>query len=162
MDPKSHLEKLKDVKGNAVAVGGAAKGFTKEFKEFISRGNVVDLAVGVIIGAAFGKIVTSLVNDILMPIIGSLLGGLNFSTLAIKVGGTHIAVGNFLQNVIDFLIVAFSIFIMIRFINRLAPKRKTDKPDAKSAKSDKSSESASREQTKLLREIRDALQKPRH
>lgn len=91
----------------------------KEFKEFISRGNVVDLAVGVIVGGAFGKIVTSLVDDILMPIIGVIIGGIDFSGLTLKVGDAKIAYGSFIQNIIDFLIVAFCIFLFVRFINKL-------------------------------------------
>ena len=89
------------------------KKILKEFKEFISRGSVVDLAVGVIVGGAFSKIVTSLVNDVLMPIIGIILGGLNFSTLSIKIGEATIKYGAFIQNVIDFLIVAACIFIFV-------------------------------------------------
>ncbi len=92
----------------------------KEFKEFISRGNVVDLAVGVIIGGAFGKIVTSLVNDILMPVIGVILGGIDFSNLAITIGKATITYGMFLQNIIDFLIIAFCIFIFVKAINKLS------------------------------------------
>ena len=78
----------------------------KEFKEFISRGNVLDMAIGVIIGGAFGKIVTSVVNDLLMPLIGIVLGGLNFSNLSFKIGSAEILYGAFIQNVVDFLIVA--------------------------------------------------------
>ena len=92
----------------------------KEFKKFISRGNVVDLAVGVIIGGAFGKIVSSLVNDILMPIIGIIIGGVDFSNLSIKVGGAKIAYGMFIQNIIDFLIIAFCVFIFVKIINKLS------------------------------------------
>ena len=91
----------------------------KEFKNFISRGNVVDLAVGVIIGGAFGKIVTSLVDNILMPIIGAIIGGINFSNLAITIGKATIKYGMFIQNVIDFLIVAFCIFLFVKAINKL-------------------------------------------
>ena len=79
----------------------------KEFKEFISKGNVVDLAVGVIVGGAFGKIVTSLVNDILMPLLGILLGGIDFTNLTITIRDAKITYGMFIQNVFDFLIVAF-------------------------------------------------------
>ena len=82
-----------------------------EFKEFIARGNVIDLAVGVIIGTAFGKIVSSIVNDILMPIIGAIIGGIDFSGLSIKIGNAKITYGIFIQNVIDFLIVAICIFV---------------------------------------------------
>ncbi len=92
----------------------------KEFKEFISRGNVVDLAVGVIVGGAFSKIVTSLVNDILMPVIGLVLGGVDFSNLAIKFKDTTIGYGMFIQNIIDFLIVAFCVFIFVKTVNNLA------------------------------------------
>jgi len=100
----------------------------KEFKEFIMRGNVLDLAIAVIIGGAFGKIVTSLVNDILMPIIGLLMGGIDFSSLALRVGDASINWGLFIQAIIDFLIVAFVIFMIIRVANRFkkpAPRRIT-------------------------------------
>ena len=92
----------------------------KEFKAFISRGNVVDLAVGVIIGGAFSTIVSSLVNDILMPIIGMILGGIDFSNLQIQIGEAKILYGSFIQNVLDFLIVAFCVFIFVKFINKLS------------------------------------------
>jgi large conductance mechanosensitive channel len=94
----------------------------KEFKEFALRGNVVDLAVGVIIGGAFGKIVTAFVNDIIMPIIGLFLGGLDLTGLAFKFGNAVIKWGDFLQAVIDFIIIAFVVFLMIRAINRLNKK----------------------------------------
>lgn len=86
-----------------------------EFKEFIAKGNVMVMAVGVIIGGAFGKIVTSLVNDILMPIVGILIGGIDFTGLKIQVGTATITYGNFIQNVVDFLIVAARIFTMLKF-----------------------------------------------
>lgn len=92
----------------------------KEFKAFISKGNVVDLAFGVIIGGAFGKIVSSLVNDILMPIIGVLIGGVDFSNLSIKIGEAKITYGMFIQNVIDFLIIAFCVFLFVKVINKLS------------------------------------------
>ena len=95
------------------------KKFFGEFKEFISKGNVVDLAVGVIIGGAFGKIVSSLVNDILMPIIGILIGGVDFSNLSLKIGDVKITYGMFIQNVIDFLIIAFCVFIFVKIVNKL-------------------------------------------
>jgi len=98
----------------------------KEFKAFIIRGNVVDLAVGVIIGAAFGKIVTSLVNDIIMPPIGILVGDVDFSKLAITIEPAHgdvkavtLNYGLFINNIIDFLIVAFCIFLLVKAVNRL-------------------------------------------
>ena len=96
-----------------------------EFKKFISRGSVVDMAIGVIIGGAFGKIVSSLVNDIIMPLVGVVLGGLNFSSLSIKVGDASIKYGSFIQSVVDFLIIALCIFTMLQILNGL--KEKADK-----------------------------------
>lgn len=94
----------------------------KEFKAFIMRGNVMDLAVGVIIGGAFGKIVASLVNDILMPLIGLLIGGIDFSSLSFTVGGAQVNYGLFINNMIDFLIIALVIFLMVKGINNLTKK----------------------------------------
>ena len=91
----------------------------EEFKKFISRGNVIDLAVGVIIGSAFGNIVTSLVNDILMPIIGILIGGIDFSGLSITIENAKINYGMFIGNIVNFLIIAFSIFLFVKAINKL-------------------------------------------
>lgn len=116
-----------------------------DFKKFISRGNVVDMAVGVIVGGAFGKIVTSLVNDILMPLIGVLLGGLNFSDLSIKVGSANIAYGIFIQSVIDFLIISLCIFIMVKFFEKLKSKEQVKEEVKKS------------DEVLLLEEIRDLL-----
>ena len=96
-----------------------AKKEMSEFKKFISKGNVVDMAVGVIIGGAFGKIVTSLVNDIITPAIGIIIGGLNFSNLSIQIGEAKIMYGNFIQTVIDFLIIAICIFSVIRIFERV-------------------------------------------
>jgi len=90
----------------------------KEFREFALRGNVMDLAIAVIIGGAFGKIVSSLVNDVLMPLIGLVLGGVNFSELSITVGAAVIKWGAFVQSIIDFIIIAFVIFMLIRAMNR--------------------------------------------
>ncbi|MCC9088293.1 MULTISPECIES: large conductance mechanosensitive channel protein MscL [Bacillus] len=95
----------------------------KEFREFAVKGNVIDLAVGVIIGGAFGKIVTSLVNDLIMPLVGIIIGGHDFSDLAIKIGDAQILYGNFIQTVVDFLIISFSIFIFIRYLNKLKRKK---------------------------------------
>ena len=120
------------------------KGEMSEFKKFISRGNVVDMAVGVIIGAAFGKIVTSLVNDILMPAIGVILGGLDFSNLSIKFGDATIAYGLFIQTIIDFLIISMCIFIMVKIFEKFKTKEE-EKPKEKS------------DDVKLLEEIRDLL-----
>lgn len=95
------------------------------------QGNVLDLAIGVIIGAAFGKIVTSLVNDVIMPLIGVLLGGYDFKTLSFSVGDSAIMYGSFIQNVIDFLIVAFVIFMAVKSINRLSRRKVSSAIDSK-------------------------------
>ena len=123
----------------------------KEFKDFIKRGNVLDLAVGVIMGSAFGKIVSSVVDDLLMPIIGILIGGVDFKNLTIKVGNATITYGNFLQNVIDFLIVAICIFILVKIVNKFLSIHKQEEP--KETKPKKS------EDILLLEEIRDLLKK---
>ncbi len=91
----------------------------KEFKAFVMRGNVLDLAVAVIIGGAFGKIIGSLVNDILMPLIGLLLGGINFSDLMLTVGAAEVKYGVFIQAIVDFLIVAFVIFLIVKAANSM-------------------------------------------
>ena len=91
----------------------------KEFRDFAMRGNVIDLAVAVIIGGAFGKIVASLVGDILMPLIGLLLGGINFADLAFTIGSAQVKYGAFIQNIIDFIVIAFVIFLMVRAMNRM-------------------------------------------
>ena len=123
----------------------------KEFKEFISKGNVMDMAVGVIIGGAFGKIVTSLVNDILMPLIGIITGGIDFTTLSVKGGEAELMYGNFIQSVIDFLIVALCIFFMTKAIARAGEKlRKKQEEEAAAAPAGPTSE-------ELLTEIRDLL-----
>ena len=121
-----------------------------EFKEFIARGNVIDLAVGVVIGSAFGKIVTSLVNDILMPLIGVILGGVDFTSLSFKINDAVIKYGVFIQNIIDFLIVAFCIFVLVKFVNKLTSIKKKEEKKEEKSKSD---------ETKLLEEIRDLLKK---
>lgn len=120
----------------------------KEFKKFISKGNVVDLAVGVVIGGAFGKIVSSLVDNIIMPLVGILIGGIDFTNLTLKVKDASIEYGIFLQNVVDFLIVAFCIFMVIKVFNKLTHKEEK-KPELPK-KSD---------ETLLLEEIRDLLKK---
>lgn len=120
----------------------------KEFKEFISKGNVIDLAVGVIIGGAFSKIVSSLVNDIIMPLIGIVIGGINLTNLTLKLGDAMVNYGVFLQNILDFLIVALCIFIFVKIINKFNRKKET--PPAPPKKDDK---------TILLEEIRDLLKK---
>ncbi len=124
-------------------------GFIKEFKEFAMKGNVMDMAVGVIIGGAFGKIITSLVDDVLMPLIGTVTGGVDFTNLTIKVGDASVNYGTFIQNIIDFLIVAFCIFLMIKGMNKLNKK----KEEAPAPAPEPSNEE------KLLGEIRDLLAK---
>ena len=106
----------------------------KEFRDFVNRGNVIDLAVGVIIGGAFNKIISSLVNDLIMPIIGVILGGIDFTHLELTIpsflGGSstaHLRYGIFIQNIVDFLIVAFCVFIFVRLFNRLSLKKETEK-----------------------------------
>lgn len=100
--------------------------FLTEFKEFALKGNVIDLAIGVIIGGAFNAIVTSLVKDIIMPIFGAITGGINFNELAITIGDANIKYGSFLQNIINFLIIAFSIFMAVKFVNVLNRKKKEE------------------------------------
>ena len=118
----------------------------KEFREFAVKGNVVDLAVGVIIGAAFGKIVASLVGDIVMPFVGTLIGGVDFSGLAVQFRDAKIQYGKFLQSCLDFLIITWAIFVAVKVINRL----KRDEPAAPAAPP---------RQEQLLEEIRDLLKK---
>jgi large conductance mechanosensitive channel len=122
------------------------KGFFAEFKEFAMKGNAFDLAIGVIIGASFGKIVTSLVNDVIMPLIGLIVGKVNFTDLFINLSGGDYATlaaakaagaatlnyGAFLKNVLDFLIVAFTIFMTIKMLNRLTQKKATETEMSKS------------------------------
>ena len=122
-------------------------GFIKEFKEFAVKGNVMDMAVGVIIGGAFGKIVTSLVNDILMPVLGILTGGIDFTGLKATIGDANITYGQFVQSVIDFVIIAFCIFLMIKGMNKLNKKKEEPAPDAPAGPT----------QEELLAEIRDLL-----
>jgi len=120
----------------------------KEFKKFIARGNVIDLAVGVIMGGAFGKIVTSLVSDIITPAIGIIMGGIDFTGLNLTIKDSVILYGNFIQNVIDFLIQAFCIFIMVKLINKFFHKKEEEEKATEPVKSD---------EVLLLEEIRDLL-----
>jgi large conductance mechanosensitive channel len=103
----------------------------KEFREFAMRGNVMDLAIAVIIGGAFGKIITSLVNDVLMPLIGVALGGLNFSDLAFTFRGAVVTWGAFVQSIVDFIIVAFVIFMLVRTMNRMKKPEPVAAPTTK-------------------------------
>ena len=135
-------------------------GFVKEFKEFAMKGNVMDMAVGVIIGGAFGKIVTSLVSDVLMPLIGKATGGVSFTDLFVNLGDGEyktlaeaqeagaavLAYGQFIQNIIDFIIIALCIFLMIKAMNKLK-KEKPAEPEAPKGPT----------QEELLAEIRDLL-----
>lgn len=138
--------------------------FMKEFKEFAVKGNMIDMAVGIIIGGAFGKIVASIVNDVIMPPIGKLMGGVDFSQLFLSLNGTMyetmklaeeagapiIKYGAFIQNVINFLIVAFVVFVMVKAINS---SKKKEEAAAEAAPA------APAEDIVLLREIRDSLKK---
>ena len=140
-------------------------GFVKEFKEFAMKGNVMDMAVGVIIGGAFGKIVTSLVNDVLMPVVSLCTGGVDFTNLFVKLSGegdfntlaeaqeagaSVMAYGQFIQNIVDFLIVAFCIFLMIKGMNKLNKKKEEEPAPAPEPPA------PSKEET-LLTEISDLL-----
>lgn len=134
--------------------------FIQEFKDFAVKGNAIDMAVGVIIGGAFGKIVSSIVNDLIMPPIGWIIGGVNFTDLKLELpvnplsDGTEpvcVAYGNFLQTCLDFLIVAFCVFMLVRLITKFPRKKKEDaKPAAPAEPS---------EDVRLLREILDELKK---
>ncbi len=119
----------------------------KEFRDFINRGSVVDLAIAVIIGGAFGAIVTSLVNDIIMPLIGVIIGGLDFAALSIQVGEAMIMYGSFIQAIVNFLIIAFVLFLIVRSFNAL----KREHEEAPAPPPEPSAEE------KLLTEIRDLL-----
>ncbi|MDF2677769.1 MAG: mscL [Bacillota bacterium] len=137
----------------------------KEFKEFAFKGNVLDLAIGVIIGGAFGKIVTSIVNDIIMPVFGYITSGMDFKTMkkvlspAVMEGDkvikpeAAIMYGNFIQNIVDFLIIAFSIFVIIKLINKAKEKQKKEEAQAAQVTEQKKGPT----QEELLVEIRDLL-----
>ncbi len=106
----------------------------KEFKDFAMRGNVMDLAIAVIIGGAFGKIIASLVNDILMPLIGLVLGGVNFADLSFKVKDAVVMYGSFIQAIVDFILVAFVIFMLVRTMNNMKKKEHAPAPAAPTTK----------------------------
>ena len=108
------------------------KKFLEDFKKFAVKGNVIDMAVAVMIGAAFGKIVTSVVEDIVMPIIGIILGGVDFTTLTLQLGNATIKYGAFLQNCLNFFIIAFTMFIVIRLVSKLPQRKKEEAPPKKS------------------------------
>ena len=125
----------------------------QEFKKFIARGNVFDLAVGVVIGNAFSKIVTSLVDNIIMPLVGIVIGGIDFTKLSLTIFDVKIEFGIFIQNIVDFLIIAFCIFIAIKIINKLTKKEETKEEVKEVVKSD---------EVKLLEEIRDLMKKKKN
>jgi large conductance mechanosensitive channel len=129
------------------------KGFITEFKAFAIKGNVIDLAVAVVIGAAFGKIVSSLVENIVTPLIGLFMGGVNFSGFSYTIGDVTMTYGVFIQSVVDFVIVAFVIFVVVKAINRAKQAVEGEK-EASVAKPAEPSE-----EVKLLREIRDSLKR---
>ena len=123
-----------------------------EFRDFVLRGNIIDMAVGVIIGGAFGKIVTSLVDDIIMPAVGMLLGGVNFESLTATVGSAELKYGIFIQRMIDFLLIALCMFVFVKIVAKI--KSLHEKPAVEEV-----AEPVKSDEVKLLEEIRDALKK---
>jgi large conductance mechanosensitive channel len=132
-------------------------GLIKEFKEFISRGNVLDMAVGIIVGGAFTSIVTALVDNIITPIIGMISGGVDFSSLSVTVGSANLQYGAFIQAVINFLLVAFVLFMVLKAVNTAASKAQALIKKEEEEKAEAPAEPS--EEVKLLTEIRDALTK---
>ena len=129
------------------------KAFISEFKAFAMKGNVIDLAVAVVIGAAFGKIVSSLVENIVTPLIGLLMGGIDFSSLAYMVGEAEVTYGVFIQSIIDFIIIALAIFMVVKAINKAQGAFDGDEEPVEEKPAEPS------EEVKLLREIRDSLKR---
>jgi large conductance mechanosensitive channel len=148
LPPRGHDGAHPPVPGRVPAGAQTAKergmAFFREYREFISRGNVVDLAVGIVIGAAFTGIVNSLVDDILMPVIGIFTGGIDLTKLAFRVGAAEVTYGNFLQALVNFLVIGFAIFLLVRVINRIHRREPPAPP-------------APPEEVVLLKEIRDTL-----
>lgn len=145
---------MKKVKVNFKQIKTKSTSFKNEFKEFINRGNVMDLAVGIVIGSAFTAIVTSIVNDIIMPLVSLIGGGFNFTTLSITIpnlfggeSGATLTYGNFIQNTVNFLIIALVVFLMIKFINKFHKK------------ANKTTDKTSDEKTALLKDILTELKK---
>lgn len=126
--------------------------FFSEFKQFIARGNVMDMAVGVIIGGAFSNITTSLINDVIMPILGIFTGSISFAALSVTVNGAVIAYGNFIQAVLNFLVMAFVVFCLVKAINKLHHKKEEAPPPPPGPTAEEA----------LLMEIRDLLKEQRH
>lgn len=127
----------------------------QEFKKFAMRGNVIDLAVGIIIGGAFNSIVSSLVEDIVMPLIGIVIGKIDIKSLSLKIGSATLNYGIFLQNILNFLIISFSVFIMVKTINKLNSLRKAEEEKAEKEKAEEPQPLSKEEE--LLSEIRDLL-----
>ena len=132
-------------------------GLIKEFREFISRGNVLDMAVGIIVGGAFTSIVTELVDNIITPIIGMISGGVDFSSLSVTVGSANLQYGAFIQAVINFLLVAFVLFMVLKAVNTAAAKAQALVKKEEEEKAEAPAEPS--DEVKLLTEIRDALMK---
>jgi len=130
------------------------KKFLEEFKAFIAKGNVMTMAVGIIIGGAFTSIVNSLVNDVITPLLGIIIGGINFTEIKITVGSAELLVGNFIQAIITFLLTAFVIFWLVKFFNKLTEKKK-EEPAPEPEKEPEPAPTP--EDIELLREIRDLL-----
>lgn len=148
------MAKKNEVKENLKKLNEKSTGFFNEFKKFISRGNVMDLAVGVIVGSAFTSIVTSLSNNLLLPLIGVVIGGLNFKKLSVNftAWGNEVTLnyGLFIQSIVDFLITAFCVFLIVKILNKVFEKKEEEKKEEAPVKSD---------EVKLLEEIRDLLKK---
>jgi len=149
---KKNISK-KEMEKNLKDISKKSSGFISEFKTFIARGNVMDLAVGVIVGNAFSKIVTSLTDNLLMPLVGILIGGFDFTNLSYTFSlfdrNVELKYGIFIQNTVDFLITAFCIFVVIKIMNKLFKKEEEKKESEQSIKKS--------EETILLEEIRDLL-----
>ena len=149
MEEIEYMEQNKENKKKIDIKEGTGKitSFYHDFKKFISKGNVVDLAVAVVIGNAFNKIISSLVNDIIMPLVGVIIGGIDFTDIKLTIGSESILFGSFIQNVIDFLIIAFSIFLVVKFMSKFQHKKEEIKEETPKKADD----------IILLEEIRDLL-----
>lgn len=135
------------------------KDLLQEFKSFAIKGNAIDMAVGVIVGGAFGKIVSSLVNDILMPLIGLLLGGIDFSQLKVQIGDAVVMYGSFIMTVVDFLIISFCVFLLVRAINKLKAPLSTITKGKEHDEAEPPVAVPVPKEEELLTEIRDLLKK---